>query len=673
MKLRLAALSLNQTPLDWAGNVGRLRRGLDEARSAGAHVVCCPELALSGYGAEDAFLWPSTADHSLRALGQVLPHTRGLVAALGLPLRYEGHLHNAVALAVDGKLVGLGCKRHLAGDGIHYEPRWFRPWPRGVATEVQLSLGAQVDIRVPIGDWVFEVGGLRMGFEICEDAWVAERPGAELCATGVDLILNPSASHFAFGKHAYRRTLVETGSREFRAAYVYANLLGNEAGRSIYDGDGLIAAGGRILASNRRFCFGEHSLVCADVAFASASGSLRAESFSNEQPAAERLPEKAGAVLVRPLSRTDFAFTPLKSPVPATSAEAGLLDKAEEFGRAVALGLFDYARKSRSRGYVVSLSGGADSAACALLVALMVRWASLERGLESVAELLGQDAAVQGGDRTKIDSERALVRAVLTTVYQSTEHSGNVTRAAAQGLANSLGADHHEFDVDPLFRIYRELGEQALGRELAFPRDDIALQNLQARCRAPSVWLLANVRGALLLSTSNRSEAAVGYATMDGDTAGGLAPIAGIDKDYLRRWLVLMEHTGLPEFGRCDALAAINVQAPTAELRPAQYAQTDEADLMPYDVLNVAEAAFVSERGGPREVLAKLVERFPEHERSELVRYTRRFFVLFTRNQWKRERYAPSFHLDDRSLDPKTWCRFPILSGGFAEDLEGLE
>ena len=78
-----------------------------------------------------------------------------------------------------------------------------------------------------------------------------------------------------------------------------------------------------------------------------------------------------------------------------------------------------------------------------------------------------------------------------------------------------------------------------LGRKLTWETDDLALQNIQARVRGPNVWLLANVKNALLLSTSNRSEAAVGYATMDGDTCGGLSPIAGIDKAFLLRWLAL--------------------------------------------------------------------------------------------------------------------------------------
>ncbi len=149
-------------------------------------------------------------------------------------------------------MLGFVAKQLLAGDGIHYEPRWFKPWPEGlVATTV---VGGR---EVPLGDLLFDVGGVRFGFEICEDAWVAERPGVRLAAFGADVILNPSASHFAFGKLAVRQRFVIEGCRAFGCAYVYANLLGNEAGRAIYDGGALIAAGGRILVQGQRLGFHE--------------------------------------------------------------------------------------------------------------------------------------------------------------------------------------------------------------------------------------------------------------------------------------------------------------------------------------------------------------------------------------------------------------------------------
>jgi NAD+ synthase (glutamine-hydrolysing) len=267
----------------------------------------------------------------------------------------------------------------------------------------------------------------------------------------------------------------------------------------------------------------------------------------------------------------------------------------------------------------------------------------------------------------------ALVRRLLTTVYQSTEHSSDTTRGAARAVAEALGARHLELDVEELVQGYRARIEAALGRTLGWDSDDVALQNIQARTRAPSVWLIANLEHALLLSTSNRSEAAVGYATMDGDTAGGLSPIAGVDKNFVRAYLRWLEREGPVDLGPIPALRAVNEQAPTAELRPASAGQTDESDLMPYDVLDAIERAAIRDKRSPREILSQLGGDFPNHDRAALVLWVKRFFRLFARNQWKRERYAPSFHVDDESLDPKTWYRFPILSGGFERELEGLE
>jgi NAD+ synthase (glutamine-hydrolysing) len=256
-------------------------------------------------------------------------------------------------------------------------------------------------------------------------------------------------------------------------------------------------------------------------------------------------------------------------------------------------------------------------------------------------------------------------------VYQSTRNSTDVTRNAARNVAQAVGAEFLAFEVDALVEKYIDLVSDAIGRKLTWESDDLALQNIQARARAPGVWLLANLRGALLLATSNRSEAAVGYATMDGDTAGGLSPIAGIDKAFIRRWLTWVETAGPEGLGPIPALAAVNQQAPTAELRPQSHCQTDEADLMPYDLLDAIERAAIRDKHSPLEVYTLVRAEFPQY-REQLGLWVERFFRLWCRNQWKRERYAPSFHLDDENLDPKTWCRFPILSGGFERELAEL-
>ena len=652
--IKTGAAVLNQTPMAWDSNKAHILDAIQAARDEGVSILCMPELCITGYGCEDAFHSPGVQRTALEMLLEIVPHTCDMVVSLGLPLQHGGALFNAVCLAVNGQLVGFVSKQNLAGEGIHYEPRWFKPWPDNTVSGIEI--GQQV---YPLGDLVFDCGGVRMGFEICEDAWTAARPGKDLSSQGVDIILNPSASHFAFGKHEIRRRLVLEGSRVFFVSYLYANLLGNEAGRAIYDGDAMIASSGKILAVGPRFSFADYYLVTAEVDI-DATRMLRSRSGAFRPTVAG--PEE-GTV------RVEFDF-PRIEPTSGVSSpaawETGPWLKEEEFGRAISLGLFDYLRKSRSHGFVLSLSGGADSSATAILIALMVQWGTRDLGVAGFIEKLSYM------DLSSLSSAKALVENLLTCVYQSTRNSSQTTRRAARLVAEGLNARYLEFDVNPIVEDYVAVVSDALGRELTWETDDIALQNIQARSRSPSVWMLANIQRALLVSTSNRSEAAVGYATMDGDTSGGLSPIAGIDKAFLRHWLRWMEQHGPEDLGPVPVLAAVNKQDPTAELRPPDTGQTDETDLMPYDVLDAIERAAIRDKLTPLEVYRLMSANRPEIARRQLAEWIDRFFRLWCRNQWKRERYAPSFHVDDENVDPKTWCRFPILSGGFERELAEL-
>jgi NAD+ synthase (glutamine-hydrolysing) len=639
----------------WEGNRDRMLAAIEAARHSQTHVFCLPELCITGYGCEDQFFSIGLQRTALAVLGEVLPATRGMIVAMGLPIMVNRGLYNGAALACDGKLLGIVLKQHLAGDGLHYEPRWFRKWPVGAVERV--SIDGQ---DVPVGDLLFDCGGVRIGIEICRDAWVTDRPGSRLSAAGADILLNPTASHFAFSKQDIRRRIVLEGSRSMRVSIAYANLLGNEAGRAIFDGDTHIASAGVMLAEGPRLSFADHVLTCADVDV-DATRRLRAAS---SEPSCPR--DAFGGETVR----CDFKFAAAKSACPAHQApswDSGGRLQEEEFARAVPLALFDYHRKSHARGWVISLSGGADSSAAATLVWLMVRLGVAELGRDEFAARLSHVP-----DLASAKTDEAMVGRLLTCVYQATRNSGETTLRAAGAVAKAVGAEFFHWNVDKLVDGYLATVSEALGRELTWERDDVALQNIQARARGPAAWLVANVRGAILLATSNRSEAAVGYATMDGDTCGGLAPLGGIDKAFLLEWLKWMEHTGPQGAGPLPALSVVNSQQPTAELRPASASQTDEGDLMPYRVLEAIEDAAIRDKLTPVEVFDVIRREFSEHGPAELGAWVARFFTLWSRNQWKRERYAPSFHVDDKNLDPKTWCRFPILNSGFERELEEL-
>jgi NAD+ synthase (glutamine-hydrolysing) len=256
------------------------------------------------------------------------------------------------------------------------------------------------------------------------------------------------------------------------------------------------------------------------------------------------------------------------------------------------------------------------------------------------------------------------VHSLLTCAYQGTDNSSNETLNAAKILAQSVGAVFHEWKIDDEVKSYSSKIEKAIGRRLTWQADDIAMQNIQARTRSPIIWMLSNIKGSILLTTSNRSEGDVGYATMDGDTSGSLAPIAGLSKPFILQWLKwaeeALDHPGL---------YAVNTLQPTAELRPPERHQTDEADLMPYIVLEEIEKHGIRDRKSPREVFETMKENY---EPIALKNHIKKFFRLWAANQWKRERLAPSFHLDDLNVDPRSWCRFPILSSGFSEELEQL-
>jgi NAD+ synthase (glutamine-hydrolysing) len=643
--IRIAAASLNQTPLDWKGNSMRIVRAIEKAISLEADILCLPELCLTGYGCEDLFLSEAFCEQAWKTLHSVLPHTTGIIVTIGLPICFESAIYNAIAIVANGKIHALIPKQNLADDGIHYEPRWFKPWPRNRQTRY-----AQSDESIPCGDYLIEIHRenrpLIFGIEICEDAWVKDRPAASLAKRGAMMILNPSASHFAFGKVRIRESIVTRSSESFAPTYVYANLLGNEAGRAIYDGDLYIAHQGRIITAAPRLKFTDSEMIAADIPIS----------------ASDATPDHDRVFIPLPITKNKCSLPTQPSP------QSHHLSKEQEFARAVALGLWDYLRKTQSQGAVISLSGGADSAAVATLSALALRMAYADLGESGFRDRLRHLRHLPA-----ILTPETVAPHFITCVYQSTRNSSATTLEAARAVAEGIHAKFLVWNIDPIVEQYHALIESDLGRRLSWQEDDIALQNIQARARSPGVWMLANIENKLLLATSNRSEAAVGYATMDGDTSGGLAPIAGIDKAYLRQWLQIMDSEGLPPLiAPLSFLRLINKQAPTAELRPAASHQTDEADLMPYPILDAIERAAIVQKLSPLMIAETLSPRFPNIPPSTLHHYIRRFFTLWSRNQWKRERFAPSFHLDEHNLDPRTWCRFPILNGAYISELEEL-
>ncbi len=609
----IGGATLNQTPLDWNHNISNIKHALRQAREQGVEILCLPELCITAYGCEDLFLSQWLPQKAKSYIPELVAETKGLFTTLNLPLYHNDLLYNCAVVVCDQKILGVYAKQYMALDGVHYEPRWFNPWPIGETSHMDID-GSSYEI----GDLTFDYKEWKIGFEICEDAWRGkDRPACRLYEKGVNLILNPSASHFAMLKTHDRIDLVTEASKSFDCTYVFVNLLGNEAGRMIYDGEIIIAQKGALLLRNDLLSFEHNQVRHTEI-------------------------EVSGNT-----SKDQSEVT-----IPAS--------KEEEFPRAAALGLYDYLRKSRSNGFVLSLSGGADSGTCAVLVAEMVR-----RGIDQ----LGKEAFLDRIGKGDLNGKtlKDIVGALLSTAYQATENSSPTTFNAAKTLSESIGATFYNWNVDDAVKGYSESIEHALGEKLHWETHDIPMQNIQARARSPIIWMLANIKNAVLLTTSNRSEGDLGYATMDGDTSGSLAPISSVDKAFIIQWLKYAQH----ELGY-SGLEQINQLKPTAELRPAHQEQTDENDLMPYSLMVEIEKLAIRDHRSPLEVFEKLKTKELEPE-VDLKLHIKKFYRLWSQNQWKRERLAPAFHLDEFNVDPRTWCRFPILSNAFAEELKELD
>lgn len=614
--LCIAGATVNQTPLDEQGNLARLKVLINKAKKEDVKVLCFPELCITGFGCEDMFFNPHTIRTAEAMLLKLVNETDNIAVLFGLPMAYDGALYNVAAFVHNKKILGINAKKSLSQNNIHCENRWFNPWPSQKI--VLIKLGNE---EVPFGDLSYDFGPIKIGVEIGEEIWGAA--SSSQYSDKIDLILNPSASHFAIGKYNVQERFLVEKSGSHNTHYLYTNLLGLEAGTFIYDGGVLIAKEGQIVARGPRFGFHDGALTTYDLGLdLGPHHGLR--------------------------SRAQDQKTSLTS-----------LNQEEEFLEAEMLGLFDYLRKVGAKGYTLSLSGGCDSASIAVLISHMVATSLKELGLDQFVTRLGLQDKQMGTSLISADP-KIWINEVLTCIYQETDFSGDQTLHAASSVAKELGAKFLNINIQSIVNSYQSIAEEFLGRRLDWKQDDLALQNIQARTRSPSAWFIANLTKSILCCTSNHSEASVGYATMDGDTSGGMAPIAGIDKHFLRGWLKWAETSCTRGLGPISSLKLVNAIAPTAELRPSDMRQTDEGDLMPYDVLSEIEKQFLQSNMSPYDIPLYLSKRFPERSTEELTLYCQKFFTLWRQSQWKRKRAAPGFHLVDESIDPN---RYPILSG----------
>lgn len=629
VKIGVASVSVKVG--DFAGNVARLREVVRAARARGVHLLVTPELAVSGYSLEDRVFWPDIARRSWAALEDVAQETKGMAVFFGLPVCMDSMMYNGAALAYDGRVRGVILKKYLPTYSIFYEGRNWTAWRQGV-TEIH---------GVPAGELVFNLPFGRVSAEICEDLWSSNQPARERVLAGAEIICNSSASPFTPLKNEQRKRLVLGAAGSLACVYAYANLLGCDSSRLVFDGGGLIATPEGIVAEGPVLSK-DYWTLATGVVNLDDVGRVRAENSTWRQ-SAER-DRQPGGPLVVDVAGADYTPAELEEYVAQlpenlfltgdSKTHAGTDAFLDELFDALVLGLRDYFEKvGVFDTFLVALSGGRDSSLCLLL---------------AVAAAKALEAGAVAGE---------YARRVKTAYLPNKAFSSDATQSAARALAEELGVAFNVVEISEEAEIaFEKAAELAGGAENV---TGLAKQNLQARIRGSMMLNWANNARGLLLVTSNLSEAAVGYTTTGGDNQGGYSPIANVPKTILS---ALLERIAARD--RVASLKQVLAIPPSAELAPDQ---TDEEDLMPYAVLDDLLFLFARRRMSLPDCWRILVHRHKDHTQEQLRTWTAHFGRLFVSNQWKREQLPVTLKVLDLDLDPKTGFRFPVTQSIEAE------
>ena len=443
---------------------------------------------------------------------------------------------------------------------------------------------------------VFVIHGVPVGVTICEDVWAPGGPLLAQSLAGALVGININGSPYAAGKWRVRQEMLAIRARDYAIAIAYNNLVGGQD-ELLFDGLGVIIdASGRVVARGPAF---EEALVVADLDIEAIRGIRR----YNPIRTPDALQSEGVRAPVYTLSREAPAQARPALPPGSVAEPPG---ETEEVYRALVLGTRDYVRKNRLRTVVLGLSGGVDSSLVACIA----------------ADALGPDA----------------VKAVTLPSRFTSEAS----RQYARELAGALRVELLELPIDPVVDAYgRVLAKTFAGREA-----DVTEENLQARTRGNLLMALSNKMGWLVLTTGNKSEMSVGYATLYGDMAGGFAVIKDVPKTLvyrLARWRNDRADGPVIPQGVIDRL-------PTAELREGQ---TDQDTLPPYDVLDPILQLYVEDDRSAEEIAAQGFD--PQ--------MVARVIAMVDHSEYKRRQAPPGIKITpkafgkDRRLPITNWYR----------------
>jgi NAD+ synthase (glutamine-hydrolysing) len=596
--MRIGLAQVNATVGDLAGNSELVVAWTRRAADQGARLVVFPEMMLTGYPVEDLALRTSFVNASIATLRETAE--RLAAEGLGEIAVVTGYLDRRTGLR---PRVGLPAGAPLDAAALLHEGAV-------VVTSAKHHLpnyGVFDEYRYFVPGDVLPVIRMRTAGEeqvdvaiaICEDLWQDGGPVAVTCAAGAGLLVVPNASPYERGKDDTRLELCQRRAREAGATLAYVNMVGGQD-ELVFDGDSIIVdAAGQLLARGPQF---EEALVVADLDLPEASPS--------PCPADTPVDARDGSMITIRRLELPGLPGPAAADAPAPRATWPRLSDLAEVYAALVTGTRDYVTKNGFSSVILALSGGIDSALTATIA----------------ADAIGPDR----------------VHVVLMPSRYSSEHS--VTDA--EDLAKRQGLHARTVPIRPMVD----------GFDAELDLTGLAAENLQARIRGMVLMSLSNAEGRLVLTTGNKSELAVGYSTLYGDSAGGFAPIKDVFKTLvweLARW----RNREASSRGETPPIPENSItKPPSAELAPGQL---DTDSLPDYAVLDALLDDYVEHDMGADELVAA------GHDPA----LVERVIGLVDHAEYKRRQYPPGPKITaknfgrDRRLPITNRWREPLRSG----------
>lgn len=446
----------------------------------------------------------------------------------------------------------------------------------------------QSGIRYP----VYNFSGVNIGVNICEDIWHEKGPAKVQALSGAEIIININASPYHMGKASFRENLVSTRALECKSIIVYVNMIGGQD-ELVFDGGSFVVnSQGDIILRGGQF---KEELIAVDIKVQNA----RARFSDKEQKELKALVHKGEVI-----ENIKIPSKLIKERKPELKIkESVIMPPMEEVYNALLLGTKDYVYKNGFKNVVIGISGGVDSSLVAAVAVDAI-------GKEHVHGLF------------------------MPSPYTSKESYEDV-----YALAENIGIKIITIPINNIYETYLK----TLSKNFKGTKTDITEENIQARIRGNILMAFSNKFGWLVLTTGNKSEMSVGYATLYGDMAGGFAVIKDVPKTMvyeLCKW-----KNG--KAGRAAIPDRVLWKEPSAELKSDQ---RDTDTLPPYPVLDPILKAYVEDDKSADEILKINCD----------IECVQKVIRMIDHSEYKRRQSPPGIKITPRAFGKDR--RFPITN-----------